>query len=335
MNIMDLLKKPLVTAALGLIVGILLGVIYAYNIAPVKWVDQPMTWTTQQLQGTFLRMAIDSYRVNRDGETAGFRYYKLLGANARRELDNIKNTPDLDGIDPRVLAAFETAVTESSYASEPVEIPADAGSGPNPIVIFGIILVSLLLIGAVAYFIIIPLFRSNKRAPEDMTPAMLAAEHSRTMEKTDYSTVSATPPVAQYVTTYVLGDDLFDDSFSIDAPSGEFLGECGVGISETVGGGDPKKVAAFEVWMFDKNDIQTVTKVLMGSNAFNDLALRAKLEPKGELILVEPRKQVLLETQTLQMIATISDMQYGQSTLPNGSYFERVTIELAIWQKAK
>jgi hypothetical protein len=42
------------------------------------------------------------------------------------------------------------------------------------------------------------------------------------------------------------GDDLFDDSFSIDSPSGKFLGECGVGISETIGVGDPKKVTAFE-----------------------------------------------------------------------------------------
>jgi hypothetical protein len=41
------------------------------------------------------------------------------------------------------------------------------------------------------------------------------------------------PPVVQFMTTYMLGDDLYDDSFSIDAPTGEFLGECGVGISET------------------------------------------------------------------------------------------------------
>jgi hypothetical protein len=131
----------------------------------------------------------------------------------------------------------------------------------------------------------------------------------------------------------VIGDDLFDDSFSIDAPSGEFLGECGVGISETIGVGEPKKVAAFEVWMFDKNDIQTITKVLMSPHAFTDPVFRAKLEPKGELVAVELRKQVVLETQTLQMIATVSDMQFGQGALPNSSYFDRVTIELAIWSK--
>jgi hypothetical protein len=92
-------------------------------------------------------------------------------------------------------------------------------------------------------------------------------------------------------------------------------------------------VTAFEVWMFDKNDIQTVTKVLMSPHAFADAGFRAKLEPKGELISVEPQKQVVLETQTLQMIATVSDMQYGQGALPADSYFERITLELAIWSK--
>lgn len=324
MNIMDTLKKPLVMAVIALILGIILGVTYAYTIDPLKPTDQPMTWTRPDLQETFLRMAIDSYRVNHDGGLARYRYDELR-TNGETVLNQIKANPD--GIDPRVLDAFDKALADNPAGPIPVDT--------NPLLWVGIIVISVILLGLVGIFILIPLFRSNKRAPEDMTPAMLAAEHSRTMEKTDYSTVSATPPVAQYVTTYVLGDDLFDDSFSIDAPSGEFLGECGVGISETVGGADPKKVAAFEVWMFDKNDIQTVTKVLMSSNAFADLALRAKLEPKGELVQVEPRKQVLLETQTLQMIATISDMQYGQGALPNGSYFDRVTIELAIWQKAK
>ena len=76
--------------------------------------------------------------------------------------------------------------------------------------------------------------------------------------------------IAQFMTSYNLGDDLYDDTFSIDATNGEFLGECGAGISDTIGVGDPKKISAFEVWLFDKNDIQTVTKVIMSSAVYND-----------------------------------------------------------------
>ncbi len=141
------------------------------------------------------------------------------------------------------------------------------------------------------------------------------------------------PPVAQYVAMYVFGDDLFDDAFSIDTPSGEFLGECGLGMGEVIDVGTPRKVTTFEVWMFDKNDIETVTKNILSAYAFADPNMRAKLEPKGELILAQHRKQIVLQTLTLEMIVTISDMQYVVDTLPPESHFDRITVELAIWRK--
>jgi hypothetical protein len=150
---------------------------------------------------------------------------------------------------------------------------------------------------------------------------------------TDYSALGDEQPIAQFMTTYVLGDDLFDDSFSVDSPSGEFLGECGIGISETIGVGEPKKVTAFEVWLFDKNDIQTVTKVLMSTHAFNDAPTFQRLQAKGEPFLVERGKQIVLETAALQLVATASDMSYGQGALPEDSYFERLTLEIAVWPK--
>jgi hypothetical protein len=324
MNIMDTLKKPPVMIFLSLLVGIILGVTYGYVIDPVKWVDQPMTWTRADLQDNYLRMAIDSFRINRDNGFVLARY-RDLGPNALVVLNAIKSNPA--NTDPAAIADFERVLLENNALNPPPETPTT--SPMTTALIVGSIVALLIIVGAAAFW----LFRTNRRTPESMTPAMLAAERTRAVEKTDYAASGEEPPVAQYVTTYVLGDDLFDDSFSIDAPSGEFLGECGVGISETVGVGDPKKVAAFEVWMFDKNDIQTVTKVLMSPHVFADPAFRAKLEAKGELVQAEPRKQVRLETQTLTMIATLSDMQYGQGALPNNSYFDRMTLELAIWSK--
>jgi hypothetical protein len=32
-------------------------------------------------------------------------------------------------------------------------------------------------------------------------------------------------------------------------------------------------------------------------------------------------------------VATVADMQYGEGPLPNGSYCDRLTLELAIWKK--
>jgi len=153
------------------------------------------------------------------------------------------------------------------------------------------------------------------------------------VQRTNYAAEGQETPVAQFMTTYVQGDDLYDDSFSIDSPTGEFLGECGVGISDTIGVGDPKKVTAFEVWLFDKNDIQTVTKVLMSEHAYHDPAISQRLMSKGEPVVIEAGQHVLLETATLQLEARVIDMNYGQGALPTNSFFERLTLELAIWPK--
>jgi hypothetical protein len=162
---------------------------------------------------------------------------------------------------------------------------------------------------------------------------MQASEISRNAEKTNFEQLGLAPPITQTMTTYVLGDDLYDESFSIDTQAGEFMGEYGVGVSEAIGVGDPKKVTALEFWLFDKNDIKTATKVLMSQHAFNDLAVRARLEPKGELIQVEPQAQILLETATLQLLATVVDLEYGKGPMPANSYFERITLELAVWPR--
>jgi len=104
-------------------------------------------------------------------------------------------------------------------------------------------------------------------------------------------------------------------------------------VSETIGIVDPKKVTALEVWLFDKNDVQTVTKVLMSSHAFNDNNIRQRLASRGEPIQVEPGQQIWLETATLQLEARVIEMVYGQGAMPSGSFFERMTLELTVWEK--
>jgi hypothetical protein len=136
-------------------------------------------------------------------------------------------------------------------------------------------------------------------------------------------------PLATFRTTYTIGDDLYDDSFSIESPAtGDFLGECGVGIAEAIGVGEPKKVSAFEIWLFDKNDIQTVTKIILSGYSFKDDETRTRLAAKGDPIPAESGEVVTLETASLRVEARIVDMSYGSGALPNESFFERMTIEL-------
>jgi hypothetical protein len=160
----------------------------------------------------------------------------------------------------------------------------------------------------------------------EMEPRLASTYVSRDQEL-------AATPIARFRTEFQRGHDTYDDSFSIENAQGDFLGECGVGISETIGMDTPKNVTAFEVWLFDKNDIRTVTKVIMSDHAFFDEALKAKLAPKGEPILAREGETIVLETATLIVNAEITNMNYGAGSLPPKSFFEQFVVELSAWAK--
>lgn len=151
----------------------------------------------------------------------------------------------------------------------------------------------------------------------------------------------AEPPIAaptysaaldQFLARYNYGDDGYDMSFSIETPQTEFLGECGVGICEVLSAGSPQKVTAFEVWLFDKDDIRTVTKVLLSDHAAGSEELRGKLAPKGELVTIKPGDTVDLETKSLRVRARVRELEYGKEGTAR-SYFDRFVVELTPQQK--
>ena len=344
-------NNPLVAGLVGLGVGLFIGwFIIGWGIWPVKWVDGSPADLHPTYRDDYLHMAIDSYALFPDEDIARQRW-EYLGETADETLTSVAASP---GAYPENVQKFSEVITGAAVAPvvpaeetlsgeiAPEEIPTEttdtgepASGGINftPILVMcGV--VSLLAVGVVGY-LYISRQRGLSSESEFMSPIAQAQEISRNSEPTDFSARGEVPPMVQFMTTYMLGDDLFDDSFSIDSPTGEFLGECGVGISEAIGIGEPKKVAAYEIWLFDKNDIQTVTKVLMSRHAYNDNTLRERLQTKGEPFPADPGSEMILETATLRLVARVVDMAYGSNGdgLPQGSFFERLTLELAVWQK--
>jgi hypothetical protein len=337
---LDVVKKQIILILLALGLGAAVGI-------PVGWATVRVVNTTpavmrEDLQEDYLRMSVDSFRVNRDPNLA-VRRWDALGPAAATMFVRIQKDPA--GIDPVVIVAFGEVIqavkgtaAESAPAGAPTAVGPAAAAPRMPSgrsLVIGSV-VALVLVGAAAGLLFLRR-ASRTRSSVRMTPAVdepQGRNEAPRSRKTDYGSLGVAPPITQNMTTYVLGDDLYDESFSIDTASGDFLGEYGVGVSETIGIGEPKKVTALEIWLFDKNDIKTATKVLMSSHAFGDAGIRGRLEAKGELIQVEPQKQIMLETETLQLLATVVDLQYGDGSMPENSYFERVTLELAIWRKS-
>jgi len=331
--IKNLLQKPRIALAVGVVLGLVLGLIVGWGIWPVKWYDASPEVLRADLQDDYMRMAIDSYRsmkpINQQIATdlAVFRWQNL-GTAAGVTYGRISANPGY--LDQPSIQDFGNAIASRGIAIDTSPITAQPSIWSS-VALYGGLVVLLAVVGAGGLY----LFRLlRKGSGGKVTAVMKAAEVSKTAEKTDFQAMGLAPPITQTMTTYVLGDDLYDESFSIDTGGGDFLGEYGVGVSETIGVGEPKKVAALEVWLFDKNDIKTATKVIMSEHAFNDPNIRARLEPKGELALAKPGDQVLLETLTLQLLATVVDLEYGTGPMPQQSYFERITLELAIWPRS-
>ncbi len=334
--LLEKLKNPVVAAIVAIIVGFVLGLSWGWGVQPVEWKDATPELLRADYQQDHLKMTIDSFLINSDTTTALERWNNL-GASADAVLQEVRNTSNAqERIAVDGFAQLVNAATPDTPPAEGETAPTntDTGDGETSTFSYALILVGVIAVAAVGFFafrVLRPLSSSNRG--EGATPAQQAQQINQNAEQTDYEEMGLATPITQSMTTYVLGDDLYDDSFSIESQAGEFMGEYGVGISDTIGVGDPKKVTALEIWLFDKNDIKTATKVLMSEHAYNDPSIRQRLEAKGELVLVKANEPVKLQTETLQLLVTVADLEYGSGPLPENSYFDRTTLELAVWPK--
>jgi len=325
MNLIN--ERPLVSGlVLGLVAGILIGwFALGWGIAPITWVDASPDLLYEDYRSDYVVMVARLYQQDRDAIKAQQRmatfedpalYVCELAARAPGGPAMLPLTELAQVLSPGIDCAAIVSVA-------PTPTEGETSLAGRLALLCGVGLLAAAVIGGVFFLIS---RRSARRPADDEMPegqpaASLAGTGNRTI------------PLAQWPTEYNIGHDTYDDSFSIETSAGEFLGECGVGISESVGIGDPKKVTAFEVWLFDKNDIRTVTKVIMSEHAYYDEALRAKLAPKGEAVLARLNETVVLETASLIINARIVELEYGAGELPPKSFFERMVVEMAAWAK--
>ena len=321
-----------VGAIFGLGVGLAIGLFFAYVIAPVQWTDGEPQDLRVDYAAYYWQWVAKSYSENGDLELARTqlgewdnekrlqkaldRAYFESGPEVQQSLDTLEQ--EITGAAPEPEA---TAAPGETAEATPEVTP----SGGLPL---GSILAGFLLVAAFLAIIAMLVVRMRKRREVPARAELVeeAPEWLATLHPEEGA--EAAPALGHFVTSYALGNDTYDESFSVETDTGEFLGECGVGISETIGAGDPDQVTAFEVWLFDKNDIRTVTKVLMSEYAFNDPDLRASLASKGEPVLAEVNEPISLETATLRLDVMITERIYGAGAQPPNSHFERLTVEL-------
>lgn len=347
-NILQLLKKPWAQTILIAIGGVLFGlIILGWWLMPVEWTDASPAFLREDFKTEYLRMTMDSYSVNKDAALAKSRW-ESLGPDAAAIFQK-------GGVIPESYPAGDLTVFAQLVDQQ---VPASAQPTPNPAliitspdstaktnssantsgrgglssaipIVFSVFCLLTLILGFVAFYVFYKR-ASHRRTTAEGNSTYDAEAGANYFSGKSNPVATGSQAIGQFKATYMLGDDHFDSSFAIDNSMGEYLGECGVGIYETIGVGNSKKVSSFEIWLFDKNDIQTITKVLMSKHTFGDPASRQTALTRGEPILAEPGRTILLETATLAMEARVIDMNYGQSALPVNSFFDRLSVELTI-----
>ena len=325
MNILQSVLEHKLVLIIGIVLGLALGLLFAWQIWPVEWGNASPNHLRSDFQRNYILWVADQYASDGDQNLARTR----LGLEFWEDGTFVEVVEKLAGEHggPEAVRLRALKILAETPAETPTE-PTEADGGGLGGSLFKVCGVGLLVVALVAGIIFMRT-RSQQAAPKVAGPSAGVTRESAPSEDVVWGVDG--PPLIQFPTTYVAGDDHYDPSFSIELENGEFMGECGVGVSETIGVGKPNKVTAFEVWLFDKSDIRTVTKVLMSDYAFNDEALKTKLAPKGEPVLAGGEKDIVLETKTLRVRAHVTEAEYGTGDLPGNSFFDKVTIELRVW----
>lgn len=334
------------------IVGLLIGwFVLGWLLAPVQWTGATMQDLRPEDQQTIVATAAEAFALTQDSKKAVERLQTLgtqaqVGEVAAQVIQQAESAGDVVTADRvrAMAAAVGLAVPagpapESQPAQQPAEQPEEQG-GSNLFTILGLALLAggivlaawLLLRGRTApreqeteEFVTEVLVEEPQPAPRGGKPAAAASAVAVSPERSSAG--------QEFSAVFHQGDISFDQSFDIEGSDGTYWGECGMTTSETVQG-DPERVTALEVWLFDKSDIRTVTKVLMSDYAYGNQALREKLSSRGDAVLMAPDLGFVLDAQTLRLMGKIVEMEYDDSQAPARGTIRRLRVQLRVMRQA-
>ncbi len=356
-NRSSLLSNPILLGVGGLVVGLLIGwFLLGWVLFPVQYTNADLWDLNPPAKEMYIVTTADAFAADQNVTLAQERLRGMTPQEISQSLTSefAKRNTKGDAAGAARISSFAQALGMplSSAPTQPQPTPTPSKSSGGLTDNFGmllLILAGVILLVAAALFLYMRM--KNRQAAPPAAPSAQAPAASTGLSDTPgtapamaVAPAATTParagatPLAKslgtFAATYKFGEDNYDTSFTLETTRGEFLGETGMGSSETVGEGKPDKVTAFDIWLFDKTDVRTVTQILMSEAAYNNQATRQRLATKGELLLAEKGKTVRLETATLVVDCEIVDLVYASTPgLPPNSHFQKLIVEMVPSQK--
>ena len=323
----------------GLIVGwFLLG----WLIAPVSWTNAGLQDLDPTLKQAYVVTASEAFAQTQDGAKV---IERLQGLGSQADVAQLASDAVASAEASGDLVTADRVRAMAAAVGLPLDVPVRPTDVPGPVAVESqsnssllTILGLLLIAGGIALAAWLLLRRRGASDEEDydaqepLAAPVVATTTAAGRGGAPAPAAAAEPPGQRFRAEFSQGDKTFDESFDIEGPDGTYLGECGVTISETVGG-DPDRATALEVWLFDKSDIRTVTKVLMSDYAYGNPPLREKLSSRGDAVLLGTGIGFVLDAQTLRLAGKVMDMEYDQTSAPPSSTIRHMMVELRVIQQ--
>ncbi len=331
------------------IVGLLIGwFVLGWGLAPVQWSNAQLQDLRPEDQQMFVATQAEAFALTQDNRKAIERLQTLgtqehVAELSAQVIQQAEAAGDLITADRVRVMATALNLTLPGASAPAAEQAGEARQGGSTLATIlglallagGIVLAAWLLLRGraasseaedVEDFVVEPLvdeqgpvYRPGRPAPPPAPASNVSAERSSAGQ--------------DFMAAFHQGDVSYDQSFDIEGPDGSYWGECGMSMSEAVQG-DPERATALEVWLFDKSDIRTVTKVLMSDYAYGNQALREKLSSRGDAVLLAPDLGFVLDAQTLRLMGKIVEMEYDDSQAPARSTIRRLRVQLRVMRQA-
>lgn len=342
--LINIRKRITAGTIIAFVLGLILGlVVLGWWIFPVQWYNTDPSDLRPRHKITYLQMVADSYNVTGDLDAARARIAELKGptgtdAEIMTLLNQLAQAHLVAG-DAAAGTRVQKLSADLNLTGLTITTPTTTPSGPVPGSLertLGIlVMVVLILVGLAIVFTMLQRREGERRTRMRAARIGEEIEEAEALEPLGPAMpVRVREALGTFATSYRHGDDNYDDSFDIEW-NGEFLGDCGIAIAETIGTGTPRNVTAFKMLLFDKHgrkpeESTTLQKFLVSEYAFRDENIRARLGTRGEMVPISKGKVIVLEAPALRLEAEVLDMGYKTDTPEPNSVFDRLQLQLTV-----
>lgn len=320
-----------------MVLPFLLGLGWAYSIAPTVYRDAAPAQLAQGWQNIWAQLLVERYRLAVNTAVTSPEFNENLVRLLSAVDDPVGIVRSLGISDAGFLPLVERAQLTSMTAPPEPNVQGDVEPfvvGPIVVVLGAIVLtlVNRLVLQPTVVAGVQALWR--RRPGSVSMPTVPSHLRRREPEAIHSGDTEAGQAVLRRLSVYQGSSADYDDSWEIQANDKAFLGECGVTAADA-GTHGVANVSALEAWLFDKDDpVRSMTTIFATGLVINDPTARAQLETRGNIVPLEPGATAYLETNALRLRVRVIDVVWGATgNAPSNSFLESATTEISVWHK--